>query len=190
MFVFCSIQYFRCSRRAALTLLLVLLAALPGHAEKMPAEVSVCFVPGEPCASQIVAAIGAARSEVRVQAYGFSAAPILSALAEARARGVDVAVILDRSDERRLCEHDAALLAAGVPMWIDHLPGIAHNKVIVIDRRIVIGGSYNYTASVERRNAENVTFIDSEAVAARFLANWARRQAAAEFLGSDVACAS
>jgi phosphatidylserine/phosphatidylglycerophosphate/cardiolipin synthase-like enzyme len=175
-------------RRAVLVLtaLLPLALATPGRAEKVPAEVSVCFVPGEPCAAEIVAAIGAARREVRVQAYGFSAAPILRALAAARTRGVDVAVILDRSDERRLCARAGSLLAAGVPVFIDRVPGIAHNKIIVIDRRIVIGGSYNYTASAERRNAENVTFIESEPVAARFLENWARRREAAEAeVGAD-----
>ena len=159
--------------------LLSLLLVGPARAEKLPAQVSVCFVPGEACAAQIVAAIAAAQAEVRVQAYGFSAAPILAALAQARGRGVDVAVILDRSEALRICDRDAALLAAGVPVWIDHMPGIAHNKIIVIDRRVVIGGSYNYTASAERRNAENATFIESEAVAARFLANWLARQAVA-----------
>ena len=177
-----------CRAVLALASLLAVLPAPDGRAEKMAAQVSVCFVPGEPCASQIVDAIGAARGEVRVQAYGFSAAPIIAALVAARARGVDVAVILDRSDERRLCDFGATLLAAGVKVWIDHVPGIAHNKIIVIDRRIVIGGSYNYTLSAERRNAENVTIIESEAVAARFLANWARRQAAAEFLVAADAC--
>jgi phosphatidylserine/phosphatidylglycerophosphate/cardiolipin synthase-like enzyme len=161
---------------------IVLAALLPAlaAAQPMPALVSACFVPGEACGERIVAAIDAARTEVRVQAYGFSAPAILAALAAARERGVDVAIILDKSDERRLCEQDAALIAARVPLWIEHLPGIAHNKVIVIDRRIVIGGSYNFTRSAERRNAENVTIIDSTAVAARFLANWASRQAVAE----------
>lgn len=158
---------------------LLLAALLPALAGAAPALVSVCFIPGEGCGAQIVDAIAQARSEVRVQAYGFSSRPIIAALADARRRGVDVAIILDRSDERALCAHDADLLAAGVPMWIDHLSGIAHNKVIVIDRRVVIGGSYNYTASAERRNAENATFIESEAIAARFLANWSARQAMA-----------
>lgn len=170
-------------RWCALALLLLcppIARAAPADAPMLPARVAVCFVPGEACGARIVAAIAAARREVRVQAYGFSAPPILAALAAARARGVDVAVILDRSDERRLCERDGALLAAGVPVWIDRLPGIAHNKVIVIDRELVIGGSYNYTSSAERRNAENVTFIQSTDVAARFLENWQSRQAAAE----------
>jgi len=178
-------------RRCAVVLLPCLIGlagALPARAEKMPAEVSVCFVPGEPCASEIVSAIDAARHEVRVQAYGFSARPILAALASARTRGVDVAVILDRSDERHLCDRVGTLLAAGVPVWIDHVPGIAHNKIIVIDRRIVIGGSYNYTVSAERWNAENVTFIESDAVAARFLANWSSRRASAEARIAADAC--
>ena len=93
---------------------------------------------------------------------------------------MDVAIILDKSDAPKLCAVDAELLAAGVPVWIDHLPGIAHNKVIVIDRHVVIGGSYNFTRSAETRNAENVTIIDSAAVAARFLANWQARQAVAQ----------
>ncbi len=57
-------------------LLPLALAALPAQAQKLPAEVSVCFVPGEQCAVRIVAVIATARSEVRVQAYGFSAPPI------------------------------------------------------------------------------------------------------------------
>ena len=163
-------------------ILFLLAALLPtlAHADPVPALVSVCFVPGEACGAQIATAIDAARSEVRVQAYGFSARPILTALAAARARGVDVAIILDKSDAPKLCAVDAELLAAGVPVWIDHLPGIAHNKVIVIDRHVVIGGSYNFTRSAETRNAENVTIIDSAAVAARFLANWQARQAVAQ----------
>ena len=171
-------------RYIALALALPLLAG----AVPMPALVSVCFVPGEGCSDQIVSAITSARAEVRVQAYGFSARPIVGALADAYRRGVDVAVILDRSDERRLCERDGELLAAGVPVWIDHVPGIAHNKVIVIDRRMVIGGSYNYTASAERRNAENATFIESETVAARFLANWSARRAGAEPVAPEETC--
>lgn len=166
---------------------LLILALLPGsaRAQPIPALVSVCFTPGEACGARITAAIEHARAEVRVQAYGFSAPPILQALAEARERGVDVAVILDKSDARRLCDRQSDLLAAGVKMWIDHMPGIAHNKVIVIDRHLVIGGSYNFTSSAERRNAENVTMIDSEPIAALFLANWQSRQAASIIAGAS-----
>lgn len=69
------------------------------------AQVSVCFTPADRCVGSIVAAIGAARSQVRVQAYGFTSAPVLAALKAARGRGVDVAVILDKVNDRE--EEDA-----------------------------------------------------------------------------------
>lgn len=171
-----------------------------------PARVSACFVPAQSCLGTIVAAIDGAQAEIRVQAYGFTSAPILSALAAAKARGADVQVILDKSDDpgahediadnaatprwtsRRHGYFGAIYMAnAGVPVWIDDMPAIAHNKLIVVDRHLVIGGSYNYTASAERRNAENVTFIDSPDVAEWLLANWTSRRDASRPLRTEPA---
>ena len=67
------------------------------------------------------------------------------------------------------------LEAAGVPVWIDFEPAIAHNKIIVIDGRLTIGGSYNYTAAAQKRNAENVTFTESRELAHEYLGNWDSR---------------
>ena len=146
------------------------------------AKVSVCFVPAQVCDIAIATAIDAARSSIRVQAYGFTSHRILAALAAAHARGVDVQVILDKSDEHalrrgRVRRSGAAFTdAAGIPTWIDDKVAIAHNKLIIIDRHLVVGGSYNYTASAEHRNAENATFIDSTELAERYLENWESRR--------------
>lgn len=147
----------------------------------VPATVAVCFVPEQECDVPIIQAIEAAKTSIRVQAYGFTAMPIMRALAAAKARGVDVQAILDKSDERdtRRRISGARLMAeAGVPTWIDASVAIAHSKVIIVDGHLVIGGSYNYTASAERRNAENVTFIDAPVVADFYLLNWETRRAA------------
>jgi phospholipase D len=155
-------------------------AHTPPHGP-VPAAVSVCFVPAQECDLAVADAIRTAKHSVRVQAYGFTAPVILNALAEARARSVDVQAILDRSNLR---DHGgspmtgAAFTAdANIPTWIDDTVTIAHNKIIIIDDRLVIGGSYNYTASAERKNAENVTFIESPDVAGLYLANWEARRA-------------
>ena len=160
------------------------------------ADVSVCFVPAQQCDVLIVAAIERARETIRVQAYGFTAPAILSALLDAKARGVDVQVILDKSndplDRSNSRDGDPArsriggatyTAVAGIPTWIDHAVAIAHNKVIIIDSRTVIGGSYNFTTSAERRNAENVTFINSADIARLYLTNWdARKSVARQYL--------
>lgn len=148
------------------------------------ANVSVCFVPAQECDLAVVAAIRAARQTIRVQAYGFTSPTILQALAEARAGNVDVQAILDKSNLEgagRTHASGAAFTAdANIPTWIDTNVAIAHNKLIIIDSRLVIGGSYNYTASAERRNAENVTFIESFDVADMYLANWESRKAVSQ----------
>jgi phosphatidylserine/phosphatidylglycerophosphate/cardiolipin synthase-like enzyme len=166
-------------RTALAALVVAALAPALATAQPTPATVDTCFVPAEPCAGRIVAAIDSARASIRVEAYGFSARPIIAALLRAKDRGVDVAVLLDRSNEHGHGSGLAAMQRAGIPVWIDRVPGIAHVKAIIIDSRVVIGGSYNYTASAERRNVEDVTVTVSPEVAAEFTRNWQARQARA-----------
>ena len=48
-----------------------------------------------------------------------------------------------------------------------------HDKYLVIDGKTVETGSFNYTASAERRNAENVVVInDNRELAKKFMENW------------------
>jgi phosphatidylserine/phosphatidylglycerophosphate/cardiolipin synthase-like enzyme len=121
--------------------------------EPVLAPVSACFVPAENCPAQIVAAIDAATTEIRVQAYAFTSPPILGALASAKRRGLDVQVVLDRSNDHSASEtrySGATFMAnAGVPVWIDTHAGIAHNKLIIIDQHLVVGGSFNFSAAAQ-----------------------------------------
>jgi phospholipase D len=147
-----------------------------------PASVTACFTPAAHCADVIAGAIDRASREIRVQAYYFTSVPILRALADAKRRGVDVEVILDRSQDRLAGKSgrytSAVYLAhAGIPVWIDAVPGIAHNKVVVIDGRTVLTGSFNFTRAADERNAENVVLIEGADVATWFLENWQSRQA-------------
>jgi phospholipase D len=150
------------------------LAIAQTHISESTARVSVCFTPGGHCASFIADAIERAQREVRVQAYGFSSKPILDALVAARARGVDVAVILDRFSVAY--SGAGAVSAAGIPIWVDRSQSIAHNKIVVIDGTICITGSMNFSRSADKNNVENVVMIESEEVAKWYLDNWQARQ--------------
>jgi phosphatidylserine/phosphatidylglycerophosphate/cardiolipin synthase-like enzyme len=143
-------------------LLVPLAASAQPHAR---ADVSACFVPEEHCTGEIVAALAGARTEIRVQAFAFSSRPIAAALRAAQDRGLDVQAVVDRSNERHRGGVTDKLVAAGIPVWVDWSPAIAHSKVMLVDRHLVIGGSFNYGSAADSRNAENVTFIDSPDVA-------------------------
>ncbi|NEI74893.1 hypothetical protein GR212_35765 [Rhizobium lusitanum] len=115
----------------------------------------------------------------------FHVFPIIHALQRAAGRGVEVLAILDKTNERKYS--GATLLeAAGIPVWIDFEPAIAHNKIVVIDGHLTIGGSYNYTASAQKRNAENVIFTDSADIARQFMVNWDSRLKVSRVFESSV----
>jgi phosphatidylserine/phosphatidylglycerophosphate/cardiolipin synthase-like enzyme len=142
------------------------------------AIMDVCFVPGENCTSKIVEKINAAQTQVLVQAYNFTSVPILEALGKAKDRGVDVEIILDKSNLEPKYNGAKYVASHNIPVWIDTKPAIAHNKLIIIDGKNVIGGSFNYTMSAQKKNAENVTFAwDDSAYAQKFIDNWKSRQA-------------
>ena len=52
--------------------------------------------------------------------------------------------------------------------------GLMHHKVMIIDKSIVVMGSYNFTNSAETKNDENLLVIYSEEIAAQFLAEFQR----------------
>ncbi len=137
---------------------LLLFALLLWASAAHGADVKVYFAPG-PCTDVIVAEIGKATHEVLVQAYGFTSAPIAAALRDANRRGVSVRVVLDSSNETSKYTGATFLENAGIPVLIDAAHAIAHNKVMVIDREVVITGSFNFTSSAEKRNAENLLVI-------------------------------
>jgi len=48
-----------------------------------------------------------------------------------------------------------------------------HDKYLIIDGKTVETGSFNYTASAERRNAENVVVIrNNKKLAGQYIENW------------------
>ncbi|MFN8558328.1 MAG: phospholipase D-like domain-containing protein [Dehalococcoidia bacterium] len=49
-----------------------------------------------------------------------------------------------------------------------------HHKVIVIDARTVIFGSFNFSQNAARDNDENLLIVDDPAVARRFLEEFCR----------------
>lgn len=135
-------------------------------------ECSVYFSPDGGCTDAIRDALSRARATVLVQAYSFTSAPIAKALLDAKKRGVDVRVILDRSQAGQQYSSADFLANSGVPTKIDRAHSIAHNKVMIIDGATVITGSFNFTKAAEQRNAENLLVIHDADLAARYTANW------------------
>jgi phosphatidylserine/phosphatidylglycerophosphate/cardiolipin synthase-like enzyme len=129
----------------------------------------------------IIKAIGQAQKTIKVQAYSFTNADIAKALLDASKRGVQVRVVLDKSQETEKYTSATFLVNSGVPVRIDDDFAIAHNKIMILDEETVITGSFNFTKAAEERNAENVLVIRGNKDLAKFyLQNWQWRWDASE----------
>lgn len=135
---------------------------------------TLCFVPdGASCQDLLVDAIGRTRHKLLIQAYSFTSAPIAEAVAQAHRRGVDVRVIVDKSQVSERYTSATFLKHAGIPVVVDTKPAIAHNKVMVFDDQAVFTGSFNFTKSAQQRNAENGMLIRGDgAVVRAYTDNW------------------
>jgi phosphatidylserine/phosphatidylglycerophosphate/cardiolipin synthase-like enzyme len=125
---------------------------------RMPA-LAAHFSPRGGCQEAVVREVKKARREILVQAYSFTADPLTYALVEAKKRGVHVDVLLDRSNEVERYSDLHIFLEQGLAPLIDANHAIAHNKVMIIDQKVLITGSYNFTNQAEEENAENLLVI-------------------------------
>ena len=170
----------RCLIKAATVLTLVLLLCSPAaralDVDIGNAPVEVYFSPNDGATDAIVREITRARTEILVQAYSFTSAPIAGALLKAHKRGVKVQAILDKSQKTQKYSSASFLTNSGIPTYIDDKHAIAHNKIIIIDRTVVITGSFNFTKAAEERNAENLLIIRSKELAKPYIENWHRHR--------------
>ena len=124
----------------------------------------IYFSPKGGCEAQIIWWINRANISIHVLIYSFTLDSISNALINAYNRGVDVKIVFERDQVTKYSEYQK-LKAAGVPVHNDTNPGLMHNKVMIIDGKIVLTGSFNWSVSAERRNNENLIVIRSIYVA-------------------------
>ena len=170
----------RCTLRLPILLLLSCLAlsCVPPKETRLLQEpgdtVEVYFSPKGGAEAAIVRAVEKAESDIRVLAYSYTSAPINDALVAAHRRGVQVTVILDKSQLTAKGSKLTILQQAGVPVFVDAKHAIAHNKVMILDKKRLITGSFNFTLAAEERNAENLLILDNPSLSEKYLQDFER----------------
>ena len=135
--------------------------------------ISVCFTQEEPCEIKIIDKILSAKKEIFIQAYAFTSKSIAESLIEAHKKSINVQILFDKHMNDGKRSQIPFLIKNGINCIAEKKEkGIAHNKVMIIDNELVIGGSYNYTYSANNFNSENVTFTYSKNIAKLYKKNW------------------
>lgn len=120
------------------------------------------FSPGNDCEDAIIQLLRRARKNVKICVFTISENEITKEIIAAHQRGISVKIITDNeklddrgSDIRRLANE-------GIIVKIDKGASHMHHKFCVIDKEILLTGSYNWTKSAADRNQENLLVTEDK----------------------------
>lgn len=87
------------------------------------AHIRACFSPHGNCTDKVIAVVNSAKSSILVSAYSFTCPLIAKALTEAYERGVDVKVLIDKSQLKEKYSQIRLLSHKEIPIFIDPAAG-------------------------------------------------------------------
>ncbi|MBP2653776.1 MAG: phospholipase D/transphosphatidylase [Firmicutes bacterium] len=161
------------------------------HSVPATGSVDVAFSPAGGITEMITNTIAKANKSVYVQAYSFTSPEIIKALIDAKKRGIDVRIIVDKSNVSGLDKNSSrakklrnlysSLINNAIPLKVDDAFQIAHSKIMIIDGIDVITGSFNFSYSAEHNNAENCLILHgNKQLSDEYMKNWQWRWDATE----------
>jgi phosphatidylserine/phosphatidylglycerophosphate/cardiolipin synthase-like enzyme len=168
----------------------VFYAVLSASSANADMVVQACFSPNGKCAAHVLREIGSAKKELLVAVYAFTSDDLANALVQAKKRGVAVQVVIDRefdlanpSSKGKFFDAQKIPLrriSGTKPASAEKDAGLMHQKFAVIDRNVVLAGSYNWTYAAENSNDENLLLFREAAPLAEeyrraFLRLWERK---------------
>lgn len=136
---------------------------------------------------ELVAEINAARSEIRFMAFSFTRDDMGDALLARVNQGVNVQGVFENTGSETTSSELRRLLCAGLDVRQDGNSGVMHHKVFIIDRSVVVTGSFNFSDNAVSSNDENLVIIRDADLAALFLQEFGRVQSIAA-RPTDISC--
>lgn len=138
-------------------------------------RVETYFSPDDQTARRLIELIASAEESVYFLAYSFTSDELADALIRKVRSGVNAAGVMDESQigSNQGTEFERLRLA-GVDVRSDGNTNKMHNKVLIIDKKIVVTGSYNFSASAEKYNDENTLILYNKDIAKQYLAEFQR----------------
>ena len=124
------------------------------------AKTEVYFSLSENPQKAIIKNINQAETYINIAMYTFTDQEIALSLANAQKRGVKVRVYLDRSQIESTYSVSRLLVQKGIKVRISTNNYIMHHKFAIIDNRLLLTGSYNWTFAANNKNEENLMVID------------------------------
>ena len=139
------------------------------------------FSPDDGVLNTIVPLLNSAQKSIYFLAFSFTSNDLGNIVREKAAAGLTVQGVMEAEQVKsnQGTEYDP-FKQAGLDVRMDGNAGQMHHKVFIIDEKIVVFGSYNFSQSAETRNDENILIIYNAAIAQQFMKEFQRVWAQAQ----------
>lgn len=135
----------------------------------------VYFAPEDRVIDRIIEKINAAQTSMKFMAFSFTENALGEAVLRRVANGLHVEGVVETTGSITQWSELPKFFCAGLDVRQDGNPYMLHHKVIILDDRITIIGSFNFSGSATDTNDENLMIIEDPAIAASYLAEYQRR---------------
>ena len=137
--------------------------------------ITVLFCPLHDCEENVLETLSKANKSIQVLAFSFTSQPIAEILVNKSLQGVNVSVVFEKTRIASYSQYDY-LEENNVAVFKDANRYTMHEKVFIIDGKMIIVGSYNPTSAATHKNDENLLILRDERLAEQFLDEFERIQ--------------
>lgn len=138
-------------------------------------EVDTYFSPDDGVASKLIPVLQGAQDSIYFLTFSFTSNELGDIVRAKAEEGLTVKGVMDEEQiqTNQGTEFDP-FRQAGMDVLIDGNEGMMHHKVFIVDGKIVVLGSYNFSQAAETRNDENLLIIYNEQLADQYLKEFQR----------------
>jgi phosphatidylserine/phosphatidylglycerophosphate/cardiolipin synthase-like enzyme len=135
----------------------------------------ILFSPDDHVLTALVKLLNGAQESIYFLAFSFTSNELGAVILEKADAGLAIEGVMD---EEQIASNTGTefdrFRQAGLDVRIDGNEGQMHHKVFIVDEKIVVVGSYNFSRSAEENNDENTIIIYNPAIAGQFLQEFKR----------------
>ncbi|MBI2522861.1 DUF1669 domain-containing protein [Candidatus Woesearchaeota archaeon] len=128
-----------------------------------------CGLEAKGGAYRVIELIRNAKSSVKIASFSFTHEELADELLKADIKGINVSILMERRQRNVQNSQYTRLMDFGLNIRVDGNKNNMHHKFIVVDDKVVITGSPNFTSSGFNRNDENMLIIFNEELALGFV---------------------
>ena len=144
-------------------------------------RIDTYFSPDDGVLAALVPVLESARESIYFLAYSFTSNQLGEIVRQKAEAKRTIAGVMDDEQVRsnQGTEFDP-FRQADLDVRLDGIDGLMHHKVFIVDEKIVVMGSYNFSQNAEERNDENLLIIYDPVIAEQFLFEFQRVQEQAQ----------